>query len=437
MVKHFSKTKQNLISAIKKMEESVDLFVKRPHKDFSRKSRKISFFQTLAFVLSLQGRCLNKELLHFYSHSAETPSSSAMLQARSKIDLSAFDRLFHTFTDTCKKRTSFHGYLLLGADGSMFSLPQNKEESICWVKNPNTEQGRNVLTLNALYCLEDGLFEDVLFQKIHERDENKALADMVDRSDFSCKFIIVADRGYECYNTFAHIMEKGGYFVIRGKQGGSGILSALSLPEDEEFDQKVTVTICKRHTRKTKEDPQNFKRIRADAKFDFFTDGKEEYTMTFRVVKIKLEEGITETLFTNLPKEEFTSKELKHVYHLRWNIETAFLNLKYTLGAMVVHSKKAELVMQEIYTKIIAFNFCKELTNEVQVPQKAKWKYKYKLNMNVAMDICMEYWRSSQKTAPPDFERRLLKYLVPIRPNRNFPRATVQKAATPFQHRIA
>lgn len=437
MANYFSTTKLLLKSLIKKMAESPDPFVKRPQKDFSRKSRKISFQQALDFVISLQGKCLDKELLHFYSHSGQTPSSSAMIQARSKLKLSAFEYLFRAFTDTFKRKPAFRDYLLLGADGSRFSLPQNIKEQISWIKNPNTEQGRNVLSLNGLYHLNSGIFEDVLFQNIHELDENQALVTMIDRSCFSQKFIIAGDRGYECYNTFAHIAERGGYFVIRAKQGKTGILSGLDLPEDEEFDLDVTIILCKKHTQKTKEDPKRYKRIRSGTKFDFFTEEKQEYTMSFRVVKVKISDEVTEILFTNLPKEEVSAEELKEIYHMRWNIETAFLHLKYSLSAMAIHSKKSELTLQELYAKIIAFNFCKVITNEVKVPQKEEWKYEYKLNMTVAMDVCMSFWRSPKETAPPDLEGVLLKYLVPSRTGRSFSRPTNKKTTVSFGHRIA
>ena len=122
---------------------------------------------------------------------------------------------------------------------------------------------------------------------------------------------------------------------------------------------------------------------------------------------------------------------------MRWGIETAFLHLKYALSAMSLHSKKAEFVIQELYAKAVAFNFCKALAGEVKIPQKGDWKYEYKLNMTVAMDICMNFWRSPSETAPPGFEGTLLKYLVPVRTNRNFPRSQSKKTAVSFSHRIA
>lgn len=48
--------------------------------------------------------------------------------------------------------------------------------------------------------------------------------------------ILMEDRGYESFNTFAHLIRKGMYFVIRMKDiNSNGILSAYDLP-DSKYD---------------------------------------------------------------------------------------------------------------------------------------------------------------------------------------------------------
>ena len=49
----------------------------------------------------------------------------------------------------------------------------------------------------------------------------------------------MADSGYESFNTFAHLIRKGMYFVIRMKDiNSNGILSSYDLP-DSEFDTHI------------------------------------------------------------------------------------------------------------------------------------------------------------------------------------------------------
>lgn len=186
---------------------------------------------------------------------------------------------------------------------------------------------------------------------------------------------------------------------------------------------------------KTKENPQKYKRVRQGTTFDFFTEKCTEYEMAFRVVKVKITEELTEILFTNLPKEEFSFKELKELYHMRWGIETAFSQVKYALGAVALHSRKAEFVMQEIYGKVILFNFSKSIMSAIEVVKKENRKYHYKLNVRMGIEICKKFWCGLEETAP--IEELLLKYLVPIREERHLPRKPTIQSVIPFQNRIA
>lgn len=60
------------------------------------------------------------------------------------------------------------------------------------------------------------LYSDVIIQKAKERDEHKALQELVDYSEIT-KALVIADRDYESFNSMAHIQEKGWFFLIRVK----------------------------------------------------------------------------------------------------------------------------------------------------------------------------------------------------------------------------
>lgn len=431
----FLTTQQKLHAAIRRISSRVNEFSYRPGIDFSR-CRKISFSDVLSFVLSLQGQCLDKEMRRFFSYSA-SPTSSAMIQARQKVKPEAFEALFSLFTRSCRSQGNFSGYSLLAADGSKFTFPENKNAPSYWIKSSKKESGKNMLHLNALYQLQTGIFEEVFFQSVHEANEHLALIRMLERSRIQKKYILLADRGYESYNTFAWISSRGGCYLIRGKQGKTGISSGLCLPEAESFDVSVSITICQHHTAKTKEHPEHFKRIRSDAHFDLFEKGVDEYPLEFRAVRIRLSKTKTELLYTNLPKEEFPAEKLKELYQRRWGIETAFNQLKHALSAEALHSAVPEQILQELYGKLILFNFCKAVLHELPVPQKRKRIYQYQFNMVMALDTCRQFWRSCGKTAPEEIETLLQKYLVPIRENRSCPRQPVSRKIVYFTYRIS
>lgn len=428
--------KAKLKTIINNMAQNCAPFVKRPGKDFI-KNRKISFSDTIHFLFSLQSDCLDCEMLHFFKYSSDLPTSSAMIQSRSKLKHEAFEHIFRAFTDACPITPRFRGYHLLAIDGSKFVIPENTKEPLCHVNIPNTDKGRNVLQVNALYHLNSGIFKDVFFQEIRNLNEQDALITMLKRQSFPDKSIIIGDRGYEGYNTFAHIENKGLHYVIRGRQGKKGILSGLDLPDSDEFDEEYSLVICQKHSKLVKEQPHLYKRIRSNAKFDFFSEDKPEYLLKFRVVKIKVTDTLNEILFTNLSQEEMSVQDLREIYRQRWEIETAFSQLKYALGAIAVHSKKAEYVIQELYAKIIMYNYCKIIVYHTVLVQKPSRKYIYQVNFKSAVDICMQLWRCPEKTAPPEVEKLICKYIHPIRDGRSFPRTSTRKSHFHFTYRVA
>ena len=71
---------------------------------------------------------------------------------------------------------------------------------------------------------------------------------MIDRLKIE-NVILVADRGYENYNIFAHAIEKGWKFAIRIKDKNSnGIASRLNFPPNDEFDIDITQIFSRENT---------------------------------------------------------------------------------------------------------------------------------------------------------------------------------------------
>ena len=54
-------------------------------------------------------------------------------------------------------------------------------------------------------------------------------------------------------------------------------------------------------------------------------------TSPLRIIRFELSDGKYENLITNLPVHEFHTEDFKELYFMRWNEETAFRYLKYSL----------------------------------------------------------------------------------------------------------
>ena len=126
----------------------------------------------------------------------------------------------------------------------------------------------------------------------------------------------------------------------------------------------------------SKKDPVRYKKLSPRSVFDFLDlekDGKQAvYPMKLRIVRFLLDTGEYECIVTNLKRDAFPPWRIKELYHLRWGIETSFRKLKYSVGLSCFHSKKAEYVEQEIYARVIMYNFCESITPHVSTHQKKK-----------------------------------------------------------------
>lgn len=81
-----------------------------------------------------------------------------------------------------------------------------------------------------MYDLCNKLYVDVCIQSARKENECRVLTDMTDRSQISDDVIVIADRGYESYNVFAHIEQKGWKYAMQVKDiMSNGILSSMNL----------------------------------------------------------------------------------------------------------------------------------------------------------------------------------------------------------------
>ena len=429
--------KGNLTSLINEMSASPALFVKHPEKDFTR-DRKLPFGTVMHLLISIGGNSIYKELLEAQGFDLNTATTSAFVQQRAKILPCAFEFLLHEFTKAFRETKTYRRYRLLAADGSVLHIADDPDNLDTYFHNSVDKKGYNMMHLNTLYDLCTRLYVDALVQGGKHQNENRALPDMVDRSHIQDKAIIIADRNYESYNCFAHIEKKGWNYVIRVKDStSSGILSSLRLPETDEYDVTVRRILTRKQTKEVKAHPEIYKRLSGDSPFDFLDSHTSEYyPINLRIVRFKIVDDSYETLITNLEPSDFPPEELKMLYNMRWGIETSFRELKYAVGLINFHAKKQEYILQEIFARIIMYNFAEMITSHVVI-SKADAKHIYQVNFTVAIHICRHFLRLLTDVRPLDVETLIRKNILPIRPGRKGKRNIRSKTAASFLYRVA
>ena len=144
------------------------------------------------------------------------------------------------------------------------------------------------------------------------------------------KTITVYDRGYNATEIMLLTTLLDSYFVIRAKK-----------------------STFKKQQEKMKTNDETFKISLNNSKINRFHNNElKEYarilkSMKIRIVKVKLNNGTTETLITNIPEEIAQSSELKELYGDRWTVEKDFDRLKNKLQIEKFTGRKKIRVEQD------------------------------------------------------------------------------------------
>lgn len=416
-----------------------DDFVQRAGRDFSR-IRKLSLYNLIHLIITFRNKSSSIELLEFYGHKTGILKVSSLLEQRLKLKSEAFLTLLQEFAASLKILNRYKGYRLLAVDGTKVTIPTNTNDDETYVLSNKKSKGHNLLNVNALYDILNKIYIDVVIQTYRQTNEFLALVEMIKRSCFFKKVILIADRGYESYNNIAHLENKGWKYLIRVKASnvGKGLLCKADLPVDDEFDKTVSILMTRRQTKEIKSKPLLYRFLAKVSTFDFLPHGeKGTYPLSFRVVCVKLSENNYEYLITNLD-EKFDLNELKRLYFMRWSLETSFRELKHTIGMLHFHSKKRELIQQEIYASMILYNFCEMITLNVVIKQDKNRKYIYQVRFKEAVSTCIAFLDCSRKRRRlPDVEAVIADHITPIRPDRTFQRNVTTQPAKSFFYRIA
>ena len=429
--------RETLLSLIRKISESPDLFVKNPGCDFTR-NRKLPFESVVQIIISMGGNSIYKELLEAHGYDGDTATTSAFIQQRDKILPCLFEYLLNEFTQSQPAPRTFMGYRLFAVDGSSLHIPKNEGDSDTYCQARPDRSGYNLLHMTAMFDLLNKLYTDACTQPLNGINENKALVDMIKRSRIEGKAIFIGDRNYESYNNFANIEQKGWNYVIRCKDVTScnGILAGLNLPKEGEFDIHIHRILTRKATKEIKSNHGLYKHIDSKSPFDFLDSSNIFFPIDFRVVRFRLPDGSFQAVITNLCHSEFTPSVLKDIYKMRWGIETSFRELKYTIGLTNFHSRQRERIVQEVFARIIMYNFAEMITMNVVI-SKAGTKFVYQVNFTVAIHCCRHFLRLITNAPLFDIEALIRRNVLPVRHNRGYTRKTRTRSAVSFIYRLA
>ena len=417
--------KTALTESIQEIAKDKSMIVKDAKKMFIR-TRKIAFETMIQGFIAMGGGKTKNEITDYFKDGKAIPTESAWIQQRNKIKAEAFRKVLLQFQSRLENNYPQKEYRFIAADGSTvtyFSTPKYSDSSY-YTDPGNSNKGAYSIHVNALYDLEHQTYLDALLQPVRQKDEFSAFCTMVDRQspDSETKNIYICDRGYCSFNCMAHVIQSGQYFLFRAKDITSkGMTQSMIHTADDTFDIRQKLTLVRYHDKKRKDDP-NIRFLDPNARFDYIPYGtKNEYSLSFRLIRFPISEDSFECIVTNLPEDVFPMDRIKKLYCLRWGIETSFRHLKYNLGLSYTHSYKPDGVMIEIFAKLILFNYTSACLACVSMKEKKERKYQYKANFSAAVHNC----RLSLFLGPSISNESLTSLLeslsIPIRDDRSNP----------------
>lgn len=270
------------------------------------RTRKMSFKEYVLYILTQTG-CTNFAEAHkFYTktlnHEFESITRQAIGKQRMYISSKLFIDMSECFIDKLygkyKGFSKFKGYIVCACDGSIFDLPNTPTTKKAF-DIPSDTVFERFLSRGRVSCILDVHSKHILTSKIVSRSVGEVklaiehLNNLNKRFDLT-KLIVIYDRGYGSTQLMLHIMYLDSKFIIRL----NGHVFKKKIEQMSSDDEIIKINIKNYILKKID-----------DEKVKEFAVKMER--LEFRVVKVKLKNGDTEVLATNLDENEFSKNDLK------------------------------------------------------------------------------------------------------------------------------
>ena len=427
-------------TCLSQLEENISDFVNDPNRDFTR-HRILDLKTLIKTIMSLNGKTTDNELIDLFIHKDRVPTESALIQQRNKLNYEAFHHLLRLFQKTPTEEQLFHGHRLLAIDGSGLKIANNKDDLDSRHAGIGGKAPFNEIFIHALFDILQQSYVDVSITKLHKNNEPRTFINILQRFDSDLPVIFLGDMNYSTFNVMAHIHSIGQSFLLRTKDiTSNGSASSFVVPDTDTFDCSFPdLTLTRLKSAEREKDP-NIRYLTRDSVFDFLSTRTKEndnqfFHLPLRIVRFQITEDKYETIYTNLDPAVFPLPVIKQLYTMRWGIETSFRRLKHTIGVIFTHSKKADFIFQEIFAKVIMFNFVAFCTASI-IRRKGKKGYSYIVNFSVAANLCKKFFLETIDLLK--LEENIFRRMNPIRPSKSFQRKKfTDNAFRSFMYRVA
>jgi hypothetical protein len=257
-----------------------------------------------------------------------TPTAGALCQARHRVGVTPlrflFDLLRRPAAGTATPGVRWRGLLVTAIDGTTMSVPDSRANLTAYRKHRcnNGGSGYPLIRVMVLVCCGTRTIIDAVFGPT-SRGETTYTYDLL--TTLRVGTIVLLDRNFGAQKLIAAIDQTGADVLVRLKNARTmpvlaryrdgSYLSLLGGVRVRVIDAEITMTTAtSRHT------------------------------------------GVYRLATTLLDHHRYPAFELVGLYHQRWEIETAYLEIKSTiLGGRVLRARTPTGVVQEVYALLVTY----------------------------------------------------------------------------------
>jgi hypothetical protein len=385
---------------------------------FSR-NRKLTLNRLVGIIINLPKRSLSIEIREFFEviEQDQIASKGAFSLQRSKL-LPVFFRMwnkwlvdsFYKFYGQNVKR--WKGFRLLAMDGSLVYLVNNPEV----IKYFGTQVNQHyAVPMGRVLQTYDVLNNIIVSSNIYPLRYSEQALSRNEIGHLPDDSLILFDRGFPGFELM-YLMQNQEcprHFIIRCPSDFN--LEVSHFEKSNLRDQIITLQATTCAVKKLRERGYIITR---------------QTSIKIRMVKVKLSSSQTEILLTNLyDTDQYSVKDLKYLYNLRWGIETCFGAQKNQLQLEQFSGHRVICIQQDFAANVFVYNLqsllekqCEEHLNQINL----KRKHRYKINRNVSWaclknNIVRFFFSNDPSQLLRKLQDALERNIEPVRPNRKYP----------------
>ncbi len=418
----------------------------------------MNFANMTLFMMNMVSKTMQREINDFIKNVKKKQISytqSAISKARLKISPELFrelnNGLLQDIYEDKEEIKLYRGFRISGVDGSRLELPnmvipkdkkQSQDIEHIYGKASNQNGSYAIMPrVSIIYDLENNLVLDGILNSLRSSEAFMAIEhiDQLLNHKKSIKEqyndLLIYDRGYPSIGLIRYHYNNNLNFLMRvnNKSFKAVQLFRKSKKTDEILEVEVTRSILTNLSQE-KQHPK-LKKVKQELKL-----GEK---IKVRAIKVVLDSGEVEVLLTSLLSQEtYETAMFKELYFKRWGVEIAYDILKNIFDIENFTGLTQIAINQDFFATILTNNICSLVMNDVMEEKVVLYnnqkerKYLYKLNKNFSIGcmknklVLMLMKNTHIEKIYDMIEAEIIRNLLPIKPNRSFPRN--RKPSTKF-----